>query len=122
MTDGSFQYLPQGHDLLVHGIVCRRLTAFGHRLFKSVDTVLLYLAGTDFRQDQAAKERHQVPGCSGVLTPEIGFAALTLRDDVVFAQILLRGLAKTFPRFQLSGAELSAKLEIPVLCNLFGSG
>ena len=99
MANGSLQYLPQGHHLLVRGVVCRRLAAVRHRLFEPVDAVVLYLAGGDFRLDQAAEERHQVPGCSGVLTPEISFAPLSLRDDVVFAQVLFGGLTEGSPGF-----------------------
>jgi hypothetical protein len=45
---------------------------------------------------------------------------LTLRDDVVFAQVLFRRFAKSFFGFDLAGAELSSELQVPVLGDLLG--
>jgi hypothetical protein len=46
---------------------------------------------------------------------------LALGDEVVLAQELFRGLAKGLFCFDFAVAELAAKLQIPVLRDLFGS-
>ena len=59
---------------------------------------------------------------TGVLSSRICLAALALRDDVEFAQVLIGGFAESLPGFQLTAAEFSAQLEIPVFGELLGFG
>jgi len=53
---------------------------------------------------------------------DVDLAALALRDEVILAQELLRGFAECLFGFDFAVAELAAKLEVPVLRDLFGSG
>src|SRR6266851_4069403 len=55
-----------------------------------------------------------------VLAFHVDLAALALRDDVVFAQVLFRRFAKGFFGFDLAGAELAPELQVPVLGDLLG--
>ncbi len=87
MAEGGFQGLPESHDLLMHGVVGRRLAALLHRLFMAVNPVFLHLAGGDFREAHVAEERHQMHARPRVLAFDVDFAALPLRDDVVFTQV-----------------------------------
>ena len=98
------------------------LPRFAIGFFEAVNPVLLNLAGGDFREAQGAEERHQVHRRPPVLAFDVDLAALALRDDVVFAQVLVRGFAEGFFCFDFAGAELAAKLQIPVLGDLFGFG
>ena len=50
-----------------------------------------------------------------VLARNVDFAALALRDDVVFTQVLCRGFAESFFGFDFSAAEFAAELQIPIL-------
>ena len=115
-----FQGLAQRHDFVVHGAMCRRLAAFLHRLFVTMNAVFLDLAGSDFREAQMAEERHQVHLRPPVLAFDVDLAALALRDDVVFAQVLFGSLAESFFCFDFSAAEFSAELQVPILGDLFG--
>jgi hypothetical protein len=49
-------------------------------------------------------------------------AALTLRDDVVFAEILVGRFAEGPLVFDFSGAELATELKIPILGDFLGFG
>jgi hypothetical protein len=49
-------------------------------------------------------------------------AALTLRDDVVFAEILVGRFAEGSLVFDFSGAKLASELKIPILCDFFCFG
>ena len=88
MAERGFQRLAQRHDFLVHGVIGGRLAARGDGFFMPVNPVFLNLAGGDFREAESAEERDQVVSRSLVLASDIAFAALALRDDVVFPQEL----------------------------------
>src|SRR5271154_7595459 len=105
----------------MHGVAGWRLAAFGRRFFEAMNSVFLDLAGGDFREAQRAEERHQVHARPPVLAVDVDLAALTLCDEVVFAQELFRGFAEGLLCFDFAVAELAAKLQIPVLRDLLGS-
>jgi hypothetical protein len=100
-----FQSLPQRHDFLVHGAVSRWLAAFSNCLLMSVNSVFLDLSCLDLRDAQVPQEGDQVNARPPVLAIHVLQVALSLRDDVVLAQILFRHLAKGLFAFDLSSAE-----------------
>jgi hypothetical protein len=57
-----------------------------------------------------------------VLAVHVSFVALSLRDDVVFAEVVFRHFAKRLFVLDLPGAEFPAKLQIPVLGDFLGFG
>jgi len=105
----------------MHGVAGRRLAALGRRLFEPMNSVFLYLAGGNFREAQGTEERHEVHTRPPVLAVDVNVAALALGDEVVLAQELFRGFAEGLFCFDFAVAELAAKLQIPVLRDLFGS-
>jgi hypothetical protein len=54
----------------------------------ALNSVFLDLAGRDFREAHVAEKRDQVSLRPAVLSSDVVFVALALRDDVVFAQVL----------------------------------
>ena len=86
VAHGCFQGLPESHELLMDGVMSRRFAVLGHRLFVAMNAVVLDLAGSNFRQAQLTEERHQVPLRAPLLAFHVDFAALALRDDVVFTK------------------------------------
>ena len=115
VLDGGLHDLTQCHDFLVHGVMRRRLAAPGHRLFKTSDAVSLDFARRDFGENQATEKRNEMTVGAGMLSTRICAAALTLRDDVEFAQILFGRFAERLPAFQFAAAQFSAQLKIPGL-------
>ena len=106
----------------MHGVIGRWLAALGDGFFMPVNPVLLNLAGGDFRKAQMAEERDQVVCRSLVQAPDVVLAALTLRNDVVFAEILVGRFAEGPLVFDFSGAEFATELKIPILCDFLGFG
>src|SRR6266851_3015557 len=105
----------------MHGVAGRRFAALGSRFFEAMNSIFLDLAGGNFREAQGAEERHQVHARPPVLAVDVDLAALALRDEVVLAQELFRGFAEGLFCFDFAAAEHAAKLQIPVLGDLFGS-
>ena len=110
MAKRSFQGLPQRHDFLMHGAVSRWLAAFSNCLLVSVNSVFLDLSCGDLRDVQVPEERDQVNARPPVLAIHVLLVALSLRDDIVLAEILFRHVAKGLFAFDLSSAEFSAEL------------
>ena len=73
-----------------------------------MDAVFIDLASGNLWKNHAAEEWNQVSVCPGVLSARIGRAPLSLRHDVEFAQVQLRGFAEQFSALQLAVAELAA--------------
>ena len=90
MADRGFQRLAERHHFLMHGVMGRRLPALCGGVFIPVNSVFLNLAGGDFREAQMAEEGDQVDSRTPVQALDVVLAALTLRDDVVFAEVLVR--------------------------------
>ena len=82
----AVQGLSKSDPLLMHGVAGRRLAALRHRFFVAMNAVVLDLAGSNLRQAQMTEERHQVPLRPPLLAFHVDFAALALRDDVVFTK------------------------------------
>jgi hypothetical protein len=57
-----------------------------------------------------------------VLAVHVSFVALSLRDDVVFAEVVFRHFAKRLFALDPPSAEFPAKLQIPVLGGCLGFG
>ena len=69
---------------------------------------------------QVPEEGDQVNARSPVLAFYVALVALPLGHDVVLAQVMGRDFAKGLFGFDLSGAEFSAQLQIPVLGDFLG--
>src|ERR1039458_8719428 len=69
-----------------------------------------------------AEERDQVVGRSLVQAPDVVLAALTLGNDVVFAEVLVGRFAEGPLAFDFSGAEFATELKIPILGYFLGLG
>jgi hypothetical protein len=104
----------------MEGAVARWLAAVCHGFLVSVNSVFLDLSRGDLGDAQVPEERDQVEARSPVLAFHISLVALPLGHDVVLMQVMLRNLAKGLFGFDFSGAEFSAKLQIPVLGDLLG--
>ena len=118
MAQRCFQSLAQGDDFLMDGAVARRLAAVGNGFLVSVDSVFLDLSCGDLGDAQVLEERDQVNVRPPVLAVYISLVALALRHDVVLVQVVGRDFAKGLFGFDLSGAEFSAQLRVPVLGDL----
>jgi hypothetical protein len=57
-----------------------------------------------------------------VLALDVDLAPLTLRDDVVFAEVMPGSFAEGLVGFDFSRAECPAQLEIPILGDFLGFG
>ena len=116
----GFQGLAQGDHFLMEGAVARWLAAVGDGFLVSVDSIFLDLSRGDLGDAQVPEERDQVKARAPVLAFHIALVALPLGDDVVLVQVMGRDLAKGLFGFDFSGAEFSAKLQVPVLGGLLG--
>src|ERR1700722_6144675 len=105
----------------MHGVAGWRLATLGRGLFEAMNPVFLDFAGGNFREAKGAEERHEVHARPPVLAVDVDLAALALGDEVVLAQELFRGFAEGLFCFDFAVPELAAKLQIPVLSDLFGS-
>src|ERR1022692_4930716 len=106
----------------MHGVMGGRLAVLGDGFFMPVNPVFLNLAGGDFREAQMTEERDQVVSRSLVQAPDVVLAALALRDDVVFPEVLVRIFAEGPLGFDFSGAEFATELKIPILGDFLGFG
>lgn len=59
-------------------------------------------------------------GRSDVLPFDVDFAALALRDDVVFTEVWVGCVVESFLCFAFSAAEFSTQLQAPILGDMLG--
>ena len=87
-----------------------------------MDPVFLHLASRDLGDAEVAEERVEMEANSDTVTLNPADATLSLGDNLVFLQELLRRLPEGLLRFQQAGAVLAAQFQIPVLGDLLGEG
>ena len=72
-----------------------------------MDAVFVDLASRDLKKQHFAKKGDQVAIRTRMLPPRIGWAPLSLSDDVELAQIQICGFPELFTAFQFAAGELS---------------
>src|SRR5262245_25903886 len=87
-----------------------------------MDTILLYLARGDFRNEHVAEIRQQVPVEDFPNVRDPSRATLAIGKNLILSQELFGDDFEGFALLENTGARLAAQVEIPVLGKLSRQG
>jgi hypothetical protein len=130
MPNGGFQHQTEGDDFIVKGFSGRSFSgrlpvALVVRIIHtthgcSVHSIFLHLSCCDLRKAQLTEERQKVDAQTDGMPLRPFLAALTRRNDLIFAKELPGSISEGLFVSQNPGLQLAAQSEIPILGNLLG--